>query len=56
LEKIAGLGATIATCHTTEYGRGTEAEKYRPGIKWGDVGQTFTEMLLTSDVLITLGH
>jgi tRNA 2-thiouridine synthesizing protein D len=56
LEKIAALGASIATCHTTEYGRGTEAEKYRPGIKWGDVGQTFTEMLLTSDVLITLGH
>ena len=56
LEKLAGKGAFIATCHTTEYGRGTEAESYRPGIKWGDVGQTFTEMLLTSSVLITLGH
>jgi len=56
LEKIAQMGANISTCHTTEYGRGTEAEPYRPGIKWGDVGQSFTEQLVTGHVLITLGH
>lgn len=56
LERIASLGAEIATCHTTEYGRGTEAEPYRPGIKWGDVGGSFTEQLLTGHVLVTLAH
>ncbi|MBM3128840.1 MAG: DsrE family protein [Chloroflexi bacterium] len=56
LEKIAAMGAEIATCHTTEYGRGTEGDAYRVGIKWGDVGQSFTKFLLTSDVLLTFGH
>lgn len=56
LEKLSKMGADIATCHSTEYGRGTEAEDYRPGIRWGDVGQSFIKMLLTSDVLITLGR
>jgi len=55
-ERIAQMGANISTCHTTEYGRGTEAEPYRPGIKWGDVGISFTEHLLTGHVLITLAH
>ena len=56
LDELAGMGAHIATCHTSEYGRGTEAEEYREGVKWGDVGETFTKFLLTSDVLLTLGH
>ena len=56
LEHLARMGARIATCHTTEYGRGVEAEEYRDGIEWGDVGQTLVNFLLTSDVLITMGH
>lgn len=56
LDELAGLGADIATCHTSEYGRGTEADDYRQGIKWGDVGDSFVRFLVTSDVLITIGH
>ncbi|MEW6664213.1 MAG: DsrE family protein [Thermodesulfobacteriota bacterium] len=56
LDELARMGAQIATCHTSEYGRGTEAEEYREGVRWGDVGETFTKFLLTSDVLLALGH
>ena len=56
LEEIAKMGGQIATCHTNEYGRGTEADDYRPGIEWGDVGQSFTAFLIKTDVLITVAH
>ncbi|MBW2084481.1 MAG: DsrE family protein [Deltaproteobacteria bacterium] len=56
LDKLAEMGAEITTCHTNEYGRGTEADEYRDGIKWGDVGQSFTTFLLTSDVHVSIGH
>ncbi|MHB1132347.1 MAG: DsrE family protein [Chloroflexota bacterium] len=56
LDKLAARGAEIATCHTTEYGRGTEAETYREGVKWGDVGQSFMSMLMTGHVLVTLSR
>jgi len=56
LDELAQMGAEIATCHTTEYGRGTEFEQYREGVKWGDVGQSFVGQLLTGNVLITLSR
>jgi tRNA 2-thiouridine synthesizing protein D len=56
LERIARKGARVATCHTTEYGRGTEAEPYRDGVEWGDVGETFIDFLVRTNVLLTLGH
>lgn len=56
LDELARLGADIATCHTSEYGRGTEADDYRQGIKWGDVGDSFVRFLVTSDIVITIGH
>jgi len=56
LDELAQLGADIATCHTSEYGRGTEADDYRQGIKWGDVGDSFVRFLVTSDRVITIGH
>ncbi|MCL5108446.1 MAG: DsrE family protein [Chloroflexi bacterium] len=56
LDELAQQGAQIETCHTTEYGRGTEAEPYREGVKWGDVGQSFVGQLMTSHVLITLSR
>jgi tRNA 2-thiouridine synthesizing protein D len=56
LDELARMGAHIATCHTSEYGRGTEAEEYREGVKWGDVGESFMKFLLTSNVLLTLSH
>ncbi len=56
LDELARNGAEISTCHTSEYGRGTEAEEYREGIKWGDVGDSFVKFLVKSDVLITIGH
>jgi len=56
LDRIAKMGASIATCHTNEYGRGTEADEYRDGIKWGDVGVDFTTFLLKSDVYLGIGH
>lgn len=56
LEKLAQMGAKIETCHTTEYGRGTEFEQYREGVKWGDVGQSFVGQLITGHVLITLSR
>ncbi len=56
LEDLARMGAKIATCHTSEYGRGTEADDYREGIQWGDVGDSFIKFLVTGDVLITMSH
>ena len=56
LDELARMGADIATCHTNEYGRGTEAEEYREGVKWGDVGESFTRFMLTTAVLLTIGH
>ena len=56
MEEIAEMGADISTCHTTEYGRGTEGTPYLKGVKWGDVGESFYKQLLKSDVLVTLGH
>ncbi len=56
LDELARMGADIATCHTNEYGRGTEAEEYRDGVKWGDVGESFTRFMLTTDVLLSIGH
>jgi tRNA 2-thiouridine synthesizing protein D len=56
LEELAQRGANISTCHTTEYGRGTEGDEYQSGIKRGNVGEDFAKYLLTTDVLLTLGH
>ena len=56
LDELARLGTQIATCHTNEYGRGIEAETYREGVQWGDVGESFVRFLLTTDVLLTVGH
>lgn len=56
IEELARLGANIATCHTTEYSRGTEGLDYVNGVKWGDVGNSFTQMLLLSDSLFTIGQ
>jgi len=56
IEKLAAKGATIATCHTTEYSRGSEGMDYLEGVVWGDVGDSFTRMLMLSDVAFTLGQ
>jgi len=56
LDELAGMGAQIATCHTNEYGRGTEAEDYRSGVQWGDVGETVIRFLLTTNVLLSIRH
>ncbi|MHC1713253.1 MAG: DsrE family protein [Solidesulfovibrio sp.] len=56
IEELTAKGAKIATCHTTEYSRGTEGCPYLDGIEWGDVGNTFTRFLMSTDVLLTLGH
>lgn len=56
IEELAALGATIATCHTTEYSRGTEGLDYLNGVEWGDVGNSFTKMLLLSDAVFTIGQ
>lgn len=56
IEDLAAKGATIATCHTTEYSRGTEGTDYLNGVEWGDVGNSFTRMLMFSDVVLTIGQ
>ena len=56
LEELARLGAKIVTCHTTEYSRGTEGLEYVEGVQWGDVGDSFTKMLLLTDTLFTVGQ
>ena len=56
IEKLAARGAKIVTCHTTEYSRGTEGLDYLDGVHWGDVGSSFTRMLIESDILFTIGQ
>lgn len=56
LEELADDGAKIATCHTTEYSRGSEGLDYLDGVEWGDVGNSFTKMLLSSDAVFTIGQ
>lgn len=56
IEELAALGAQIVTCHTTEYSRGTEGLDYLTGVEWGDVGNSFTKMLLLSDAVFTIGQ
>ncbi len=56
IESLAGKGAAVVTCHTTEYSRGTEGLEYLKGVARGDVGASFTRMLLASDVLFTIGQ
>jgi tRNA 2-thiouridine synthesizing protein D len=56
LTRLAQQGAQVVTCHTTEYARGTEGLAYLPGVKRGDVGHAFTDLLVSSDVLIGLGR
>ncbi len=56
IEALAKAGASIATCHTTEYSRGTEGLPYLEGVEWGDVGNSYTRFLLSTDVLVTIGQ
>ncbi len=56
IAELAAAGAKIATCHTTEYSRGTEGSDYIKGVEWGDVGDSFTRMLLVSDAVFTIGQ
>jgi tRNA 2-thiouridine synthesizing protein D len=56
IEEIATMGAKIATCHTTEYSRGTEGSPYLEGVEWGDVGNSLTRFMMATDVLLTIGH
>lgn len=56
LESLATAGASIVTCHTTEYSRGTEGLDYLEGVEWGDVGSSFTKMLMLSDAVFTIGQ
>ncbi len=56
LTALAASGADIITCHTTEQGRGTEGDEYLDGVKRSDVGAGFVPFLLTTDVVLTLGH
>ncbi|MHC1713259.1 MAG: DsrE family protein [Solidesulfovibrio sp.] len=35
MEELTAKGAKIATCHTTEYSRGTEGNPYLEGVAWG---------------------
>ncbi|WP_319468587.1 DsrE family protein [uncultured Pseudodesulfovibrio sp.] len=54
--KICAAGADVSTCHTNEHARGIESREYVEGVKWGDVGGTFTKYLMTADVLLSIGH
>lgn len=56
LGNLVKMGAQIATCHTNEYGRGTEADEYREGVQWGDAGESLTRFLVTTDVLLVISH
>ena len=55
LEELTSLGAVVATCHTTEYARGTEGCAYLDGVERGNVGSSLTKFLINSDVAFTLG-
>ncbi|SKA67328.1 DsrE family protein [Desulfobaculum bizertense] len=56
LGELTEKGADISTCHTNEHARGIESRGYDGEIKWGDVGGTFSKYLMTTDVLLTVGH
>ena len=56
LEKLAALGADISTCHTNEHGRGTEGDEYLEGVRRGNIGEDLVKYLMTTDVLLTVGH
>lgn len=55
-EKIVGMGANIATCHTTEHARGIQGMAYLEGVREGDIGHTFCDFLLPSHVFLALRH
>ncbi|QJB56770.1 DsrE family protein [Pseudodesulfovibrio sp. zrk46] len=58
-ERVADIcekGGDVSTCHTNEHARGIESREYVDGVKWGDVGGTFAKYLMTSDVLLSVGH
>ncbi len=55
LEELTSQGAEVATCHTTEYARGTEGCAYLDGVERGNVGSSLTKFLINSDVAFTLG-
>lgn len=54
-EALVAKGALVHTCHTTEYGRGTEGCTYLDGVQRGNVGTSLTKFWMTSDVGFTLG-
>ncbi|MDY0306027.1 MAG: hypothetical protein ACEB74_11925 [Desulfovibrio aminophilus] len=56
IEELTRLGAKIATCHTTEYSRGTEGCPYLDGVERGDVGNSYTRFLMATDVLLAIGN
>lgn len=56
LSDLAAQGADISTCHTTEFGRGTEGYEYRDGVKWGDMAGAYTKYLMQSDVHLCLAR
>lgn len=56
IKDISARGAKVVTCHTTEYSRGTEGLEYVEGVEWGDVGDSFTKMLMLSDAVFTIGQ
>ncbi|WP_319543055.1 DsrE family protein [uncultured Pseudodesulfovibrio sp.] len=56
LADIIANGGDVSTCHTNEHARGIESREYVEGVKWGDVGGSFTKYLMTSDVLLSVGH
>ncbi len=55
-KELGELGADISCCHTNEHARGIESRPYVGTAKWGDVGGTFTKYLMTTDVLLSVGH
>jgi len=54
--ELTKAGADVSTCHTNEHARGIESREYVEGVKWGDVGGTFAKYLMTTDVLLSVGH
>ena len=56
MARLTEKGADISTCHTNEHARGIESKEYVEGVKWGDVGGSFTKYLMTSDVMLSIGH
>ncbi|HAS89748.1 MAG TPA: hypothetical protein DCS48_10655 [Desulfovibrio sp.] len=56
MARLTEKGADISTCHTNEHARGIESKEYVKDVKWGDVGGSFTKYLMTSDVLLSVGH